>query len=211
MKTRWFLLLLGWTAFAGADEVFSVALPECQARLEQRASEPTLLAVKSDCELSVTSLVTLLNDGLPVFLSVDSAAIGAISLGRLINYPQWSRALARAAAEAPAWNSRRGRPTKQQNANRIVTDLLNQSAYLDDLRAVFSHYGFNACVTGVEKVLVFKAKTIFQSDLPNSIKSAEALLPSDAQVWLTLLPADYETRGSGSKPECRLSGLHSTP
>lgn len=213
MKIGYLLLLLPWVKPAWADEAFIMSLPECQARLELRSAEPRLLTVGSDCVLSMVSLIRLLQEGLPVFLSADSAAISSVSLGRLMNYPQWSRALARAAGDSPAWDRHRGRPAKrQQNANRIVMELLNRSAYLNDLQAVFSRYGFTACVAGVEKVLVFRAGDIFRNDLPDSLKLAAGdLLPSDAQVWLTLRPAEDETPGLSSRSACRLSGLQPAP
>ncbi|MCQ8106068.1 hypothetical protein NP590_18305 [Methylomonas sp. SURF-2] len=190
MKIPFFFLLSCWLAPVAADEVFSLALPECAARLEQRATAPSALLVRSNCALSIASLLELLKAGLPVFLAADTTAIESVGLGRLIEFPQWSRALARAAAETPAWNSRRGRPSNsKQNANQIVTGLLNQSAYLGDLQAAFLPFGLKACVSTVEKVLVFRARTIFQNDLPDVAKlSPQALLPNDAQVWLTLKP-----------------------
>ncbi|MCK9607588.1 MAG: hypothetical protein M0R33_14195 [Methylomonas sp.] len=113
-----------------------------------------------------------------------------------MNYPQWSRALARAAANSSGWDRRRGRPVKPyRHENQIVTALLNQSAYSDDLQAVFLRFGFKSCVAGVEKVLVFKAETIFPvGSLTPPKLAANNLLPGDAQVWLTLYPLPADCR-----------------
>lgn len=196
MKIFSLLFVLLAVKSAWADEVFRLALPECEARIEQRSSEPSVLMVRSDCDLSIVSLSKLLREGLPIFLVKNSSPISSVGLGRLMNYPQWSRALARAAAESSGWDRRRGRPVKPyQHENRIVTALLNQTAYLGDLQAIFLRLGFKACLAGVEKVLVFKAETIFPAGLLKPFKiAANHLLPSDAQVWLTLYPLPADCR-----------------
>lgn len=197
MKIFCLLLALLGVKPAWADEIFSLALPECRAGIERRSTEPGVLRVRTDCDLSMDSLSKLLREGLPIFFAENSPPVNAVGLGRLMNYPQWSRALARAAADSKAWDRRRGRPAKPpRHENQVVTALLNQSAYLGDLRAVFLRYSLKACVAGVEKVLVFRAEDIFRNDLPDSLKLAAGdLLPGDAQVWLTLQPADEEIRG----------------
>lgn len=107
-----------------------------------------------------------------------------------MNYPNWSKALAHAAARSSNWDARLGRPSKRgENDNYQVTQLLNDQAYPQELQPVFARYGLKPCIAGVEKVLIFKAKDIFVDNAQASRHiSANARLPADAQVWLTLKP-----------------------
>ena len=176
-----------WVQSIQADESVSLSLPECQARIERRLSEPDVLLLRSECALSMASLTKLLQVGLSNVWPLDSTATFSISLSRLMQYPQWSRALASAAAHSPSWDANRGRSRNANQNNQVVTDLLNASDYLKSIQPLFSPQGFKVCVAGVEKVLVFKAKDIFSANELNEMKlPANALLPVDAQIWLKL-------------------------
>lgn len=173
-----------------ADETWNASLPECSARLERRTVEPDVAIVRSDCPMSLESLAQLLREGFRGLFPDHTLPIHGIYLGRLMDYPEWSQALAKFAAKSPAWNSKRGRPSKiSQNDNHLVRSLLNRSAYPEPLKSVFAEYGLTACIADVEKVLVFEAKTIFPaSDAVFKYVSPRARLPVDAQIWLTLQP-----------------------
>lgn len=182
-----FLLL---TPCVNADEMFAVQLPECTARLERRIVESDVVLVRSECLLSLPSLVQLLDAGLLGLFPDHNLPIHGIYLGRLMNYPDWSKDLARVAAKSVSWNSKRGRPkSARESENQRVRLLLNGSAYPQILKPLFEKYELTACIADVEKVLVFKAKEVFpdKEDRPVGI-SAEARLPVDAQIWLTLRP-----------------------
>lgn len=175
---------------AQADEIYSVQLADCDARLERREVEPELLMIRSACALSLASLAQLLDEGLQGMFPENRIDIRSVQLGRLINYPEWSNALAKAAAQSPAWDTRRGRPKKpNEHANHRVTQLLNGPAYPQALKTVFSRYGLTACIATVEKVLIFKASDIFPSGTENANSiTPDARLPFDAQIWLSLQP-----------------------
>lgn len=120
----------------------------------------------------------------------NSLPIRGIYLGRLMDYPEWSQDLAEVSAKSPTWNTKRGRPAKAgESDNQRVRLLLNGPVYPQMLKPLFAQYGLTACIADVEKVLVFKAKDIFldKTAQPNGI-SAEARLPVDAQIWLSLQP-----------------------
>jgi hypothetical protein len=188
MKTIYYILLLLISPHLQADDTFSIHLPECAARLETRAVEADILTVRSDCPLSLNSLSQLLDAGFRSLYPGHSLPIHSIYLGRLMDYPEWSLALAKSAAQSPAWNSKRGRPSKiGENDNQRIRLLLNGPAYPQALKPIFAQYGLTACIASVEKVLVFKAKDIFQNmaELPRTI-SPQARLPVDAQIWLRL-------------------------
>lgn len=174
-----------------ADNEFMVTLPECAAKLEQRAVESNVVIVRSDCHLSLASLGRLLETGLQGLFPQPPLPIRGLYLGRLIDYPEWSRSLATAAAKSRSWNSKRGRPTKTvESDNQCIRQLLNGPAYPKSLLPPFAKYQLAATISDVEKVLVFKAKDIWpdRKTTPRGI-SPEARLPVDAQIWLRLEPA----------------------
>lgn len=117
-------------ALIWADELFSVALPECTAALERRTVEPNVLIVRSQCPLSLQSLSQLLESGLQKLSADQRLSIHGMYLGRLMDYPEWSHDLARVAAKSPDWNAKRGRPSKAcESDNKRVRLLLNGLAY----------------------------------------------------------------------------------
>lgn len=184
-------LTLSLFSQAKADDEFSVALPECAAKLERRSAEADVVIVRSDCHLSLTSLGLLLETGLQGLFPQPPLPIRDLYLGRLMDYPEWSRALATAAEKSLSWNSKRGRPAKTaESDNQRIRLLLNGPAYPKSLLALFAKYQLAATISDVEKVLVFKAKDIWpdRTAIPKGI-SPEARLPVDAQIWLRLEPA----------------------
>lgn len=197
MKTPHILIIfILFSMPALADETWKTSLPECSARLERRTVEPDAVIVRSDCPLSLPSLTQLLRDGFRGLFPDHTLPIHGIYLGRLMDYPEWSQALAKVAIKSPAWNSKRGRPSKiSENDNHLVRSLLNRSAYPEPLKSVFAEYGLKACIADVEKVLVFDAKTIFPaSDVVFKYVSPRARLPVDAQIWLSLQPISSNCR-----------------
>lgn len=192
-KTALVLALLALPLAAPADQVFSLVLPECEAKLELRSAEDEVAIVRTPCHLSLLSLANLLDAGLREWFPGESLSLHGVYLGRLMDYPDWSQALAGAAAQAKSWNKKRGRPSKPgESENRRVQLLLNGPAYPQPLAPVFARYGSVACIGDVEKVLVFEAKEI-GGDLAKAV-SGNARLPVDAQIWLTLKPL---SKGSG--------------
>lgn len=186
-RTALTLVLLALPPAARADQVFSLVLPECEAKLELRSAEDEVAIVRTPCHLSLSSLANLLDAGLREWFPGESLSLHGVYLGRLMDYPDWSQALARAAAQAESWNKKRGRPSKTgESDNRRVQLLLNGPAYPLALAPVFRRYGLIACIGEVEKVLVFKAKEI-GGDLAKTA-TGNARLPVDAQIWLTLKP-----------------------
>jgi hypothetical protein len=197
MKTLpWFFIFSLLSVTAWADETWETALPECSARLEWRTVEPDVVIVRTDCPLSLQSLAQLLREGFRGLFPDHSLPIHGIYLGRLMDYPEWSKALAKAAAKSPSWNVKRGRPKKPgENDNHVVRRLLSHSAYPEPLKSLFAEYGLTACIADVEKVLVFDAKTIFPTgDAVFKHVSPRARLPVDAQIWLTLQPSSNDCR-----------------
>jgi hypothetical protein len=195
-KTLISLLFLLLSAPAWADETWETTLPECSAKLERRTVEPDAVIVRTDCPLSLQSLAQILREGFRGLFPDHSLPIHGIYLGRLMDYPEWSQALAKVAAKSPSWNAKCGRPSKiGENDNHVVRVLLSHSAYPEPLKSVFAEYELNACIADVEKVLVFDAKTIFPTgDAVFKHVSPRARLPVDAQIWLILQPLSNDCR-----------------
>lgn len=190
MKTILTILLFLMPPCVLADDLFTVQLPECSAKLERRTVEPNVLIVRSECPLSLPSLSKLLDSGIHGLFTDNILPIRGIYLGRLMDYPEWSQDLAKTAAKSPTWNSKHGRPAKAgESDNQRVRLLLNGPDYPQLLKPLFAQYGMTACIADVEKVLVFKAKDIWpdKTAIPSGITS-EARLPVDAQIWLNLQP-----------------------
>jgi hypothetical protein len=189
-------LLLIIPACLQAGDSFAVQLPECTARIERRAVEPEVALVRSDCPLSLPSLHQLLATGFHGLFPGNSLPIRSVYLGRLMNYPQWSQDLAKAAMQSQDWNAKRGRPKKTGDSeNHYVRGLLNGPAYPQALKPAFAQYGLSACIANVEKVLVFEAKIIW----PDSARMPQAMSPNarlaaDAQIWLHLQPVGMACR-----------------
>lgn len=178
-----------------ADDSFSFQLPECPSRLERRSSEADVVMVRPGCPLAARSLAKLLDEGSRWMFEGGAMSVRSIYLGRLMDYPEWSAALARAAAGSRRWNARAGRPrVRTETSNAVATDLLNGPAFPEMLRAIFARRDLVPCIDSVEKVLVFPAREILPA-LPPGV-SPGAKLPVDAQVWLNLRPA---SGGCGSR------------
>lgn len=183
-------------SFAWPDVSISVPLPECSSKLERRDAESQVLIVRSGCHLSLASLSRLLETGFGQLFPDHSLPVHGIYLGRLMDYPDWSKALAKAAAKSRTWNNKRGRPVKRsENDNHRVRLLLNGEVFPEALNSVFEPYGLKPCIGPVEKVLVFEARDIFtgEGEMPKRL-SPRARLPADGQIWLDLQPKGTSCR-----------------
>ena len=208
------LAAIGWLLLQPgsiwADEYFPAALPECVAALERRTVEPNVLIVRSECPLSLQSLAKLLDSGFQKLSADQLLSINGIYLGRVIDYPEWSQNLATVAAKSPTWNAKQGSPSKASDSvNRWIRLLLNGPAYPQSLQSLFTNYQLTACISHVEKVLVFKAKDIGfdKTTIPKGV-SVNAKLPVDAQVWLSLQPISTRSCTNSVEMNDPLTGKH---
>lgn len=180
------LLFCCWSGGPQADDSVSIKRPACEARIERPSNEPSILVVRSSgCRLTLDELADVLDAGLRHWFAAGELPIRSISLGRVMDYPQWSQDLAKAAAQSRDWDGKRGRPRNpKENDNHRVRLLLNGAAFPEPLNRVFERYGYRVCIGDVEKVLVFKAKDVLSA--PTVGISPHAKLPVDGQVWLHL-------------------------
>lgn len=191
--------LLWCSVPASADDGFTFDLPDCPVRLERRSAEPEVVRVRPGCGLGIAPLALVLERGGRWMFEEGGRPVRTISLGRLVDYPEWAGALARAAAGSPRWNAGTGRPrARSESSNVVVADLLNGPAFPEALRGVFARRGLVPCIGSVEKVLVFPARKI-PAALPVGLSPA-ARLPADAQVWLNLRPVSDGCGGPHRPP-----------
>lgn len=167
---------------------FAVAAETCAPYVESAPQWRTaMLRPHSDafvdCVVSEATYVALVRDWLSHERDADTAP-ASFGLGRLVLYPWLSSAIAQGAAGHPDWDRRRGRG-RETDANAFVEALLSSPAVLGRLGEPFEGSSYRVSGMSVEKVLVGPASAV----LPG-FDDPDALLPYDAQVWLTLAPAD---------------------
>lgn len=133
----------------------------------------------ADCIVDESTYVDLVREWLKTGLD-DESAPDSLGLGRLVAYPWLSRALAQGASSRPDWDPKKGR-SRKGDANGLVASVLSEQVLMERLGAPFAGSGYRVSGISVEKVLVGPASSV----LP-AYRDPDALLPYDAQAWLTL-------------------------
>ncbi|MBI2522658.1 MAG: hypothetical protein HYV97_19715 [Bdellovibrio sp.] len=110
-----------------------------------------------------------------ILLKISSAYQGGLpfksfSMGRLQEYPAFSKQLMAFAANSKNWNDKKGLPIKG-HLNNFVTEALNELLPSMWMVKILSPYWKSIKISGVEKVLV----------------DPVAKLPFDCQFWITPL------------------------
>ena len=100
----------------------------------------------------------------------------SLSLGRVVELPGLSAALAEAARASPGWDAASGRP-RRGDVNGFVAGLLQQSAVLKGLLPAYSIESVS-----VEKVLVPTRRAVRERTATDGIPDGR--LPYDAQLWV---------------------------
>lgn len=161
------MLLLPFCAMAqeGAGCVVTVEVNDQWRTLRLRASQPSIAM----CAVSEAQAVEAIGSQ----LSGLSSTYDSLFLGRLVEYPWLSDALARAAAIDPAWDAKAGRARKGSH-NEYVARWLERSEKLAGIRQSLRTEGYDVTGVSVEKVLLRRAS------------SGRGRVPFDAMVWLRL-------------------------
>lgn len=116
-------------------------------------------------------------------MQTDRASLG---LGRVVDYPWLSKALAEAAMKSPVWDPKNGRGRRGSD-NAAVASMVDARRLLAPLAPVFARYGAKARAGSVEKVLVAKVGDGDELAAVAGQKLAEGKkLPFDAILWLRL-------------------------
>jgi hypothetical protein len=116
----------------------------------------------------------------------DSRA--SLELGRVVDYPWLSKALAEASLRSPVWNPDKGRG-RRTGDNASVQSIVDARRLLAPLVMVFARHGAKARAGSVEKVLVGEVgATPELAALASNAVAAGKKLPYDAILWLRLEP-----------------------
>ncbi len=110
-----------------------------------------------------------------------SGKFNSLFIGRLIDYPWLSQALAVAASKDRGWDRIRGKPMNK-DINGYVAKILAGRDMAAPLNAALAKAHYKVKSITVEKVLVgrFRDVPLYRD------KTAAALVPYDAQVWYRL-------------------------
>jgi hypothetical protein len=185
-----------------------------RARLCSALALPALLALSvpparaaATCdphhEIESASSMRLRADGCELTLPETAAAIEALlteawggkrmpvdraslSLGRIVEYPWLSKALAEAAMKSPVWEPKQGRGRRSSD-NAAVASLVDTRRLLMPLAPTLARFGAKARAGSVEKVLVGKVGDTAELAPLAGQKLAEGKkLPFDAILWVRL-------------------------
>lgn len=167
---------------------------ECRVQLSVVEQSPERLSVRArtSCPVAREQLRAALMDVAPsAFAGGAQPAELRVELGRIIEHPWLSTALARAALSSKEWDKARGAP-RQRNINQLAGALLRLGGTLDDLPA-----GWTLKSVSVEKVLVQPARAMPEL---RAAPGDKALVPFDAQVWLQYVPSNAAVAAPPAAP-----------
>lgn len=115
---------------------------------------------------------------------LDAPPVSSVFLGRLVDYPWLSQALALRASEHPSWDARRGW-SRDGDLYSLVRAILLAPAVFDRLQEPFAGSGLAVTGLSVEKVLVGRLGDVLPAD-----SGREGVVPFDAMVWLLVKPVE---------------------
>jgi hypothetical protein len=126
----------------------------------------------------------------------DAAPLTSLSLGRAVDFPWLSHAIADAALASPGWVSRAA-DAKPGRRSALAAPILRAAALRARLAAPFE--GSSYVVTNVvyEKVLFGKASEHATHVPPGD---GDVMVPFDAQLWLRLAPRKSTTGETSDAP-----------
>ena len=182
-------LSLGFTPGPAAAGVLTNSWDErrdaCTLTLEEYDGAALVLRMRPDgatfagpCPIAAEGLAAALDALLRKAAADTGAQERSLSLGRVVDLPGLSAALAEAARVATGWDAASGRP-RRGDVNGFVADLLQGSAALKGLLPAYSIESVS-----VEKVLVPTRRAVRERTAAAGIPDAR--LPYDAQLWVRL-------------------------
>lgn len=129
--------------------------------------------------------------------SATSSDVDSLFVGRLIQYPEFSRRLARAAAESTSWD-----PTQIQTIPEQAVQLARDHRVFAEWQAVFLEFGLRIAVTHMEKVLIGTAQTHipFADWLSRHGVPPDRQLPFDAMTFFSVEAVPTQDSKSGPSP-----------
>lgn len=146
------------------------------------------MRLRPGCPLSLAdtsvALTALLQEAFPNgLMKIDRASL---ELGRIVDYPWLSQALAEAALRSPVWDPKKGRGRRSHD-NPAVASMVDTRRLLASLAPTFVRFGVRARAGSVEKVLVGKVgETQALAPLEKMPAAMGKKLPYDAILSLRL-------------------------
>lgn len=197
------LLVAVWFAPALAyQERVLVSVTEGSCTLRVEVDEPShvlrlrVLPEAPACAFTATTVHTVLGTALAQATQEQPAeVIPAIFLGRLVDYPWISLALATFAATDPRWDARKGRPVTG-HFNGYVREVLARPGMLAPIDRTLAESGYRVRAVEVEKVLVARCGELGS---PDGGLHCPGRVPFDAMVWLVLAKVEEENAGQGAE------------
>ncbi len=167
--------------------IFSAPAGDCALTAEWNAEWRTLRLrplhpSARNCFIEKDIMASALSAALSrLALSEAGRRIDSLYIGRLIDYPWLSQALAIAACHDRRWNPRRGRP-RRLDINAYVAKTLSGKDMTAPFDQALAKTGYTVKSASVEKVLVGRSR-----DVPlYRDRAFPGLVPYDAQVWFRL-------------------------
>ena len=151
-----------------------------------------ILRIRSKSNASLNEQVNIVSVILGKILEKEkNNEFKTLFIGRLINAfgkqnTQMSERLALGAYESELWDNTKGRP-HTGHENYVLQSLSNKIHIFPELSQIFFKLGFSIQVSGIEKVLINRAKKLpFAESLKNQGVKPSARLPYDCLTWFSI-------------------------
>lgn len=192
-RSRWLSIVVPFACIAAvlaAERAFAEDAAEPCRTTHEISDGGKSMRLRPGCPLSLadtsTALVALLQEAFPGGrMSVDRASL---DLGRIVEYPWLSKALADAALRSPVWEQKKGRGRRSDD-DPAVASIVDARRVLAPLIPTFYRFGIRARAGSVEKVRVGEVgKTPELAPLEETPTAMGKKLPYDAILSLRLEP-----------------------
>ncbi|MBY0276383.1 hypothetical protein K2Z84_13640 [Candidatus Binatia bacterium] len=130
----------------------------------------------------------------------EAPAVASLSLGRAVDFPWLSQAIADAALASPDW-AERARRARPGHRAALAAPILRSTALRERLALPFSGSAYEVRDVAYEKVLFGKASE-HATHVPAG--QGDVLVPFDAMLWLRLVPR-------GSRAGAANTDVHGAP
>lgn len=171
----------------------------CTLRVETDDQSRTLrlrvLPGAPACAFTAATVYSVLGTALAQSAQEQSAEVfPSLFLGRLVDYPWISSALATFAATDSRWDVRKGQPVTG-HSNGYVRAVLARPGMLAPIDQVLANNGYRVRAVEVEKVLVARCRELGSRDTG---LHCPGRVPFDAMVWLVLAKGEEENASQGT-------------
>jgi hypothetical protein len=157
-----------------AAAIGGYAAPECRVAFEKFEETRQVLRLRPACPIGRPSTLAAVRE---ILAQADAPEV-SLAFGRIERYPWLSTMLARQASSSRRWNAAAGRP-REGHENAYVAAALRG---MPEFTVLFERWQITG--VSVEKVLLKRAAEL---SLPSGAPvSADAKLPFDAILWVTL-------------------------